>query len=377
MSAESWLKRASSLILPKAERDICKFRFGVTDSEKSCCAEELPPVTCGCCLNSTAPPGWTVTISGVPVQNYQTGATSDMNRSHILGAVPGAACLWSTDHSDCTELWRVGDCNCTGHVTLQLAGRTITVKAWAFDVRKQWSYTFPGTDPIDCMAIKGLSFGNCTVSARSTNCNTMYRGWFSGRPESCLDWDTWISLPLTAYSGDYVEWQHLPSAFKVKIELGDGSYNTFILSPHARALCSGLMYNELWYIYRGWGPGCSPDGGGVCLDNQPVDTFTTAVNPLADPGGSSGLMLEIDAGGANAPFLSGGWFGGGEGSSGCYSIPHEIIESDNIWDDPYMCTEGPVHYTWKRDTINTGTPPPGYIYSPYPDGADVTCEPLI
>ena len=55
MSAESWLKRASNLILPKAERDICKFRFGVTDSEKSCCAEELPPVVCGFCLDSTAP----------------------------------------------------------------------------------------------------------------------------------------------------------------------------------------------------------------------------------------------------------------------------------------------------------------------------------
>ncbi len=46
MSASNWMQRASGLILPKAELDLaCKFRFGVTDEDSSCCYYE-PCTTC-------------------------------------------------------------------------------------------------------------------------------------------------------------------------------------------------------------------------------------------------------------------------------------------------------------------------------------------
>ena len=76
MSATNWMKRACGLILPRAELAACKFRFGVTDSDSSCCYNPYPGL-CPCprdgvsakypmCQSTTCNPCcWEVEFQGV------------------------------------------------------------------------------------------------------------------------------------------------------------------------------------------------------------------------------------------------------------------------------------------------------------------------
>ncbi len=169
MSYHNWMKRASGLIPPRAEMALaCKFRFGVTDSNSTCC-EEQAFSTCNYCFDGNGPAQWKVAISDAPV--VQVGnVTIDINGTHYLS---GSGCQWNTVLPYC------GDASCVALVPLRLTltsdykiivqyGQAIsTISNWC-NYSYEWNVQFSGEDlingKVDCLAVSGLELTEVSYS---------------------------------------------------------------------------------------------------------------------------------------------------------------------------------------------------------------------
>ena len=374
----SWMKQASNILLPRAELAACKYRFGVTGS--SCCEEEVT-TPCSLCKDGIAPEGWEIVISGMSVVNYPSGATADINGTHTVCAsgvatygpypIPPGACIWGDDYAPCVELDELGNCHCTGHFSMYLIGRTLSVYVWAFEERYHWSYTFPGTDPIDCLNINGLSLGaNCTVSAKPTECTKMVRDFWG----ECVDLESWINLiPFIETDNDWPlydyidEWKHVPGSFKVTIEVSGEDPDVFILTPVLQAVkygdydCEEFQVNVHW-LYRGWGP---QEGADWCINGEP-NNHSIALSPMIDTEGTSGLDFEVDKDG----HFHGDWMY-------WYGPEYDDYQLTG-WVDFNMhlplCTANSATGEWVWNMPHYRAPPA--ICSKYVAGAQVKVEPI-
>lgn len=95
-----FVRRSSGLYVPQHDL-ACKFRFGVTDSDSTCCGGFEEEIECSHCTDSVGPDEFSVVIDGVTQGSWANDCT-DFNDTHIVSFVdeyefPPYYCLWQYD----------------------------------------------------------------------------------------------------------------------------------------------------------------------------------------------------------------------------------------------------------------------------------------